>query len=111
MSEILTHDQHVALVNDLMISAMEDIDLGRNEAGVATLARQSLLVAQFAALRAENERLREALEEIAAGQHGEYCGDANARLTMGGKAECDSGCPVTIARAALAPAPKEVPGE
>ena len=68
----------------------------------------------FAALRAENERLREALREIAAGDHGEYCGLRNEMLVAGGKTECYADCPKRVAAeaiAAQAQEKKEVPGE
>ena len=47
-------------------------------------------------------RLEAALREIADGQHGEYCDYRNEMLTMGGKTECYSDCPVSRAKAALA---------
>lgn len=65
MSEILTRDELIVAVNRLMISAMEDIDVGRNEAGDATLALVLQIEDHDRSLRAENERLREAIKEWA----------------------------------------------
>ena len=54
------------------------------------------------ALRAEVERLRKALKEIADGDHGEYCGLRNQMLVAGGKTECYADCPKRGAAEALA---------
>ena len=43
----------------------------------------------------------EALAEIAAGDHGEYCGLRNGMLLSGGKTECYSDCPKRVAKEAL----------
>lgn len=58
--------------------------------------------AELEALRAENERLRKALKEIADGDHGEYCGLRNQMLVAGGKTECYADCPKLGAAEALA---------
>lgn len=44
----------------------------------------------------------EALAEIAAGDHGEYCGLRNEMLPAGGKTECYADCPKRVAKEALA---------
>ena len=46
-------------------------------------------------------RAEEALAEIAAGDHGEYCGLRNGMLLSGGKTECYSDCPKRVAKEAL----------
>ena len=61
-----------------------------------------MLLAHDAALRAEVERLRKALKEIADGDHGEYCGLRNQMLVAGGKTECYADCPKRGAAEALA---------
>lgn len=61
------------------------------------------LRSRLAAAESREERLAEALREIVSeGQHGEYCHYRNEILTMGGKTECLSDCPIYVARAALA---------
>ena len=61
MSEIRDRDEFVLTVNRLMICAMEDIDCGRDEAGPTTLDLVQRIEDHDAALRAENERLRDLL--------------------------------------------------
>ena len=138
MSEILTHEQHVALVEDLVCCAEQDIRDDMDDSSIATQTRKALVLAQFAALRSalaaaerdaaynadevtrqnhlwserceaaesERDRLRDALGEIAAGDHGEYCGLRNQMLLAGGKTECYADCPKRVAQEALAPAPR-----
>lgn len=51
MSEILTHEQHVALVEDLVCCAEQDIRDDMDDSSIATQTRKALVLAQFAALR------------------------------------------------------------
>lgn len=63
MSDIRDRDEFRETVNRLMISAMEDIDVGRNEAGDATLALVDLLelhdLAQRALIASQTARLEQ----------------------------------------------------
>ena len=68
MSEIRDRDEFILTVNRLMICAMEDIDCGRDEAGPTTLDLVGRIERHDAALRAENERLRDMIEIEREGQ-------------------------------------------
>ena len=103
MSEIRDRDEFVLTVNRLMICAMEDIDCGRDEAGPTTLDLVQRIEDHDAALRAENERLREALFFYSNSEIYEETSMVHGRIPA-------CGPPIIIedggerARAALAPA-------
>ena len=64
MSEIRTHEQVAGIIGILCEEVANDVEMGAEERGYATRRAIEWLTATDAALRAEVERLREALETI-----------------------------------------------
>lgn len=88
MSEILTHEQHVALVEDLVCCAEQDIRDDMDDSSIATQTRKALVLAQFAALRSAL-----AAAEREAEEHSRTAEAAVKCLGRIGEATWDAGLP------------------
>ena len=67
MSEIRTHEQVAGIIGILCEEVANDVEMGAEERGDATRRAIEWLTATDAALRAEVERLRALLREVAEG--------------------------------------------